>query len=142
MMERITVRFGANMTTLGGKVIAVQFGDALAENERLQDDLNRIEAQRERDNAGIKNMLLLQSIKIDAAIRKAREFAEGRTVKIISDYNGQPYGHSKPSMKGQTFKVKNVEITSGGGGGVYFWDGNCDHVYISMDEVEFIEATP
>lgn len=48
-VERITIlleyenqsdvpRFGANMTALGGKIIAVQFGDALAENERLHED--------------------------------------------------------------------------------------------------------
>lgn len=52
MAERITVlieyehhsmvpRFGANMTALGGKIIAVQFDDALAENEWLQENLDR-----------------------------------------------------------------------------------------------------
>lgn len=38
----------------------------------------------------------------------------GRTATIVSDYNGQPFGTSKRSLKGQSFEVREVYITGNG----------------------------
>ncbi len=58
-----------------------------------------------------------------------------KEVKIISNYNGQPYGSSKPSLKGKVFKIKDIIIDDKQ---IYFHNGNIDHCYISIHEVEFL----
>ncbi|KKK88912.1 hypothetical protein LCGC14_2738380 [marine sediment metagenome] len=59
----------------------------------------------------------------------------GKQVKILSDFNGQPYGRSKKSLKGKTFFVISVEIDR-----FQIWlflkDMRCG---IDSKEVEFID---
>ena len=82
--------------------------------------------------------LHLSAIKLHSeSIRKA---LEGKRYKIISDFNGQPYGHSKPSLKGKVFVVRGVVVDEYED--VSVWNGNIDHCFINLDEVEFIEEPP
>jgi hypothetical protein len=39
---------------------------------------------------------------------RATSLVIGRPVRILSDYNGQPYGRSRPSMKGREMTVERV----------------------------------
>jgi len=61
----------------------------------------------------------------------------GRQAKILSDYNGQPHGYSKKSLKGKVITIKYVLIDSFG---CQVWDGDWNHnCYIPITEIEFIE---
>jgi len=58
-------------------------------------------------------MTLFEELKRNQAIVKAchedaRKTAVGRMVRVATDINGQPYGRSKPSQKGRTFKIVGV----------------------------------
>lgn len=64
---------------------------------------------------------------------------KGRKVRILSNYNGQPWGGSKPSLKGKVLKVERV-----------YYDGwpSCpvtlllegQRLYIRFNQVEFLTA--
>lgn len=41
----------------------------------------------------------------------SRNILVGRSIKILSDYNGQTYGKSKPSLKGKIKVIAHVSIT-------------------------------
>jgi hypothetical protein len=58
-------------------------------------------------------MTLFEELKRNQAIVKvchedARKTAVGRKVRVVTDITGQPYGRSKPSQKGRTFKIAAV----------------------------------
>ena len=61
----------------------------------------------------------------------------GRQARIISNYNGQCYGHSKKSMKGKVITIKHVLIDSNN---CYVSDGTCGQPYLNINEVEFLEG--
>ena len=42
------------------------------------------------------------------------EIMRGRTVEVISDFNDQPYGRSKPSLKGKRYEVLSAFVEQGG----------------------------
>jgi len=61
----------------------------------------------------------------------------GKKAKITSlYYNGQPYGKSKPVMTGKIFEVVSVIVNRCS---CWLWDGNVDHTYININEIEFVE---
>jgi len=60
----------------------------------------------------------------------------GRKAKIISNFNGQCVGHSKPSLKDKTITIKSILIDSRE---CYLWDGNYNHYFIPIGEVEFLD---
>jgi hypothetical protein len=37
--------------------------------------------------------------------KRAAALVEGRTVRVIKDFRDQPYGRSKPNLKGKPFRV-------------------------------------
>ncbi|WP_060494931.1 hypothetical protein [Pseudomonas sp. GTC 16482] len=47
----------------------------------------------------------------------------GRKIKVLSDYNGQCYGSSKPSQKGKTLTIASASVNDSG--------------YLSIRPVEF-----
>lgn len=59
-----------------------------------------------------------------------------RRVKIKSNFNGQPYGHSKKSLKGEMFTVKSG-FFDGFNGPCLFLDGIS--LSIRVDDVEFLD---
>lgn len=73
-------------------------------------------------------------LKIAKINQDAKELIQGREMKILSDYNGQPYGSSKPSLKGKIFRVESVSIEGDGcqllPKGMY--------VYLPIEEVEIL----
>jgi len=85
----------------------------------------------------IKNMAYSITTKIKKANDQIRDLLIGKKAKIVSDFNGQPFGHSKNSLKGMTFTVKDVTV---GSDCVHLWDGNYDHCCIGLGEVEFVEG--
>lgn len=42
--------------------------------------------------------------------RAADRLVTGRKVKIVGDWNGQPYGSSRPSRKGQVFTAAGISL--------------------------------
>ena len=84
----------------------------------------------------IKKVLSGLPMQIAQIEERAKKLAMGKTVRILSNFNGQPFGLSKPALTGQTFVVKEVSI---GSQGVAFWDGNEDHCFIEMEEIEFLK---
>ncbi len=61
----------------------------------------------------------------------------GKEVTILSNFNGQPHGRSRKSLKGSVQKVKRATYD---GGSLWLWledDGQC-WCAIGVDEVEFL----
>jgi hypothetical protein len=78
----------------------------------------------------------LKRLKLDAEILqlKADALVIGRPVRILSDYNGQPYGRSKRSLKGETRTAERLHIDSHG---IYLFLRD-ERVSIPADEVEWL----
>jgi hypothetical protein len=55
---------------------------------------------------------------------RAQEIGHGQEARIISDYNGQEHGHSRPSMRGKKVFVRDVYVGLGG------------HVYMTVSGPE------
>ena len=70
---------------------------------------------------------------INASIKRAKGHYIGKRIKIISDYNGQPYGISKKSLKGTVHRIANVYYTNDF---LIFIKGH--RLGLRFDEVEFI----
>ena len=90
------------------------------------------------ENQTIKDTVGLISQGVQTYQRQYQNLVVGRIVKIISDFNGQPYGNSKKNLKDTTFKV--IHATIDDGGRCWLHDGDYNHTYIGIDEVEFMEA--
>src|ERR1700675_4293680 len=67
---------------------------------------------------------------------RATSLVIGRPVRILSDYNGQPYGRSKKSMKGREMTVERVGSIDPHWGISLFLRG--ERVAIWESEVEWI----
>lgn len=78
----------------------------------------------------------------DRRIRETRrmfhELIVGRKVRILSEYNGQPYGRSQPSQKGRVCMVKG---TSHGPQGwtLQLEEFAYGHPFIPISEVEILD---
>ena len=75
---------------------------------------------------------------VAALQKKAQEIGAGQWVRIISDYNGQEHGHSRPSLRGLVVPIRDVYV--GLGGHVYFTadDSRCVKA-LNLGEVEAVE---
>jgi len=83
----------------------------------------------------IKSRVLAQFNKALGAHRNIRELLVGRSAKIISDYNGQPYGRSAPSMRGRIKSIVAVHFDLNQGVSVQLTGSR---LYISIDEIEIV----
>ena len=79
---------------------------------------------------------VLRRIKLDAEILQLRAdtLVVGRPVRILSDYNGQPYGRSRRSLRGETRTAERVHVDSRG---IWLFLRE-ERVSISVDEVEWL----
>jgi hypothetical protein len=67
-----------------------------------------------------------------------RDKLYGKRFRILVDYNGQPYGSSKPNLKGKIFKVTDVHsINIDQFGFFIFPDGYRDG--LEIHKVEFLD---
>ncbi len=74
---------------------------------------------------------------VRAAEEKARSLVLGRRVRIVSAYNGQPFGRSRKPLTGKVFEVVGVSLD---GSAFSLWlSGN--GLSIGIDEVEFLDET-
>jgi hypothetical protein len=80
--------------------------------------------------------LELRKLKLNAEIIKLQgdSLVVGRPVRILSDYNGQPYGRSRRSLRGETKTAERVVIDSQG---IYLFLRD-ERVSIPVDEVEWL----
>lgn len=74
--------------------------------------------------------------------RNINDMLAGRRVRITSDYNGQPYGSSRPSLRGKEYCVR-AAFFSGEGGyrpEITLWLDGPDHLTnaVRLDEVEVL----
>ena len=70
-------------------------------------------------------------------IRKSLELALiGRFVRVVSDHNGQPYGRSRKSWRGEVCRVKSVLVDLDYGVSLCLEEHEYE-CYISADEVMF-----
>ncbi len=83
----------------------------------------------------IKDQIAKISCRINGLQNHAVVLLKGKRVKIISDYTGQPFGSSRPSLKGHEFNIEAVQIS---GSRCEIWDGTFDHCFMGIDEVEFV----
>ena len=60
----------------------------------------------------------------------------GRVVRVKSDHNGQPYGRSRKSWRGQVCRIKAVHIDLYSGIGLQL-EGHEYECFIEAEEVEF-----
>jgi len=87
-------------------------------------------------NSELKHEIVTYISKIKAIEVSVKEMLIGRQARIISDYNGQLYGHSKPSLRGKVITIKYASIDSLG---CSVWDGDWNNrAYIGIDEIEFL----
>jgi len=86
----------------------------------------------------LKKYVQTRCSKIEQLQKEIGDKFEGRSVRILSNYNAQPYGNSKPSLKGKVFKITSAHIDSRD---CYFflegYEYGCSGVFI--DEVEFLK---
>ena len=47
------------------------------------------------------------------------DMLKGKTVEIVSNFNDQPHGRSKPSLKGKRFAIKSAHIETRHGGEIH-----------------------
>lgn len=62
---------------------------------------------------------------------------KGSIVEVISDHNGQPVGHSRPSWRGQVCRIKEVFIDVHNGISLQL-EGHEYECFIKADEVKFV----
>jgi hypothetical protein len=60
----------------------------------------------------------------------------GKRARIISDWNGQPYGRSKPSQEGKEAKIVQVEMDPSDDEPSVLLEGY--NLYIALGEIEII----
>ncbi len=70
--------------------------------------------------------------------RQIKEVLVGRFVRVTSDHNGQPYGRSRKSWKGQVCRIKGVHIDLEDGIKLILEGHEYGECFISANEVEFI----
>jgi hypothetical protein len=73
--------------------------------------------------------------KVAEAYHDLKALLVGRSAKIMSDYNGQPYGSSKPSMKGQIKSITDVHLDAHSGVSVLLV--GCQ-LYIPLDQIKLV----
>lgn len=74
------------------------------------------------------------AIKISEILAEVNNRYHGKQFRVLSNYNGQPYGRSKKSMKGEIFTVESIGFDNEG---AYIFPK--DHrLAISISEVEFL----
>jgi len=81
-----------------------------------------------------KHVRHVQSINDDA-----NRALKGVRVRIVSDYNGQPYGRSKPSLKGTICTVDSVSIDDNRAH-IFLKEYLYGHPSVGLNDIEFIEA--
>lgn len=74
--------------------------------------------------------------KIDGIIKSVNHEYKGRKFRILSNYNGQPYGRSKRSMRGQILTVSFVSFDDEKA--YIFPEGY--RLSLELREVEFIDG--
>jgi hypothetical protein len=81
--------------------------------------------------------LELKKLKLSAEILQLQADAlmVGRSVRIQSEYNGQPYGRSKRTLRGETRIVERVNIHTYGGFSLFLQG---ERLAISANEVEWL----
>ncbi len=81
--------------------------------------------------------MVLQTMR---ALHKSVEGAlVGKFVRVISDHNGQPFGRSRKSWKGEVRRIKTVHIEARHATIQLVLEGHeCGECFIPGDEVEFV----
>ena len=84
----------------------------------------------------LKQHLISKAANAAGEERLANELVRGRYVRIIKDFRDQPWGSSKPNLKGKVFKVRNLFFSDIDGGCTLWLEGvRCG---VSINEVEFV----
>lgn len=77
-----------------------------------------------------------------AVVRGAQQSAEealvGRLVRVMSDHNGQPFGRSRKSWRGEMARIKHVHIDVHNGISLGLEGHEYGECFIPADEVEFV----
>ena len=83
--------------------------------------------------ANVKQQVLNTSREINKLERDIELLCVGQVVTVTSNYNGQPYGRSRPSQKGKKGIITSVTAR---GDRVWFFVGG-ESLALSLDEVAF-----
>lgn len=77
-----------------------------------------------------------------ATIRHTRDSLktalEGRSVRVISDHNGQPFGRSKKSWKGEICKIVRIHVDIDEGMSLVLEGHEYGECFIPANQVEFV----
>ena len=71
-------------------------------------------------------------------LEKLREELIGKEVRIISNYNGQPYGKTRKPLTGKVFKVKRVYHSTSTSGTCISIQIEGHLLHLNLDEVELV----
>ena len=78
----------------------------------------------------------------DVSLRwyKIRTSLKGRKVEILSNYNGQPHGRSKPSQRGNVLTVRDATLDLDGSDiALQLEEFALGHPFIGFGDVKFVE---
>lgn len=76
----------------------------------MTDTLRTNEVPSLPSDAQVKQELSLLAWQYRQLCDKATLVAVGRKVRIVSDFNGQPYGRSKKSLRGKILTINSVHL--------------------------------
>lgn len=86
-------------------------------------------------DADIKRELLKINAEMDTLQLKLDTLVAGRKIRVLSNYNGQPYGRSRKSLHGQVLTVERGSFH--GHWGISFATEE-ERLYINEKEVEWL----
>lgn len=86
----------------------------------------------------IRDSLMGMQNDIRNIVRLANQMTRGLWIEVTSNFNGQPYGYSLPSLHGKQFKVRSCWMD---GYSISFLIGNY-HVAIPIGEIRFLQTEP
>jgi hypothetical protein len=87
------------------------------------------------NDKSIKRELLSVFSEVKALQLKVDALVVGRPVRIMSDYNGQPYGRTRRSLRGETRTAERVHIDPHWGFSLFL---RGERLSIKVDEVEWL----
>lgn len=96
--------------------------------------MNESLAEETRVTPAAATAMVLETMR--ALKRSIDEVLVGRYVRVISDHNGQPFGRSRRSWRGEMGRIKSVDVDLNNGVSLLL-EGHQYECFIPADEVEF-----
>jgi hypothetical protein len=107
-------------------------------HERVPADVALARIMREAPAMSIKDQLTLIADRAKALSTEALDIAAGKSARVISKFNGQPFGLSRKPLTAKVLTITCVYVDANCGR-VTFWSENAPDAGFGMEDVEFLE---